>query len=441
MECDVAIVGGGPAGCRAAAILAAAGCKTVVLEEHDEIGRPVQCAGLVSPRVLEISGYDGPRFTPLHGVTLHSPSGYSLTVKSTKIYAVPIDRAAFDKYLAEKAGAARARFMLGTRVEGFSYCQDGRGGVELSVRRKGSDSPYRLRAQILIGADGVNSIVAKSLGLLSEGRVRLAAVEVALGPNSIATPGHAEVFLGRDIAPGWFGWIFPLGGGLARVGTGSVDRRIPPGRCLAEFISRHPECFADCERLGYAGGVVPIGSPAKIYADRVMLVGDAAGQVKPVSGGGLYFGLQAAAFAAETALEAFSSGDFSAAALARYQLRCSALTREIQVGLALRKFYLSLDEDHMDGLVRFFSRRFWTGLVARYGDIDYPSTLAGKIARVGLTRSTLLRVANMIPGMELKGAELLGGMRAFPSAAAAESPATDVPEADGGFAEDERRGD
>ena len=225
------------------------------------------------------------------------------------------------------------------------------------------------------------------------------------------------------------------------MGTGSVDRRIPPGRCLAEFISRHPECFADCERLGYAGGVVPIGTPAKIYADRVMLVGDAAGQVKPVSGGGLYFGLQAAAFAAETALEAFSSGDFSAAALARYQLRCSALTREIQVGLALRKFYLSLDEHHMDGLVRFFGRRFWTRLVARYGDIDYPSTLAGKIARAGLTRSTLLRVANMIPGMELKGAELLGGMRAFPSAAAAESAATDVPEADGGFAEDERRGD
>lgn len=401
-----------------------------MVEEHRQIGKPVQCAGLVSPRTLELAGYSGPRFQELRGASLHSPSGHTMSFRGNRAYAVSIDRSVFDGQLAERAQSAGAEFLTGFRVREMGYIP---GGVELLASNKGEDSgAFRIRARLVIGADGANSTVASWLGLMPGERVRMAAAEVRLGSRSEACGEHAELFLGDEFAPGWFGWLFPIDQGIARVGIGVARSRqghrrhgrtharsgrgFPSirgddaHRRLKWLFARFPQYFGQCEVLKWTGGFVPIGPPRRIYADNVMLVGDAAAQVKPLSGGGLFLGLNAARLCAETAASALKNGDLSASALQDYQAKWNEFATEVASNLLLRRLFLSMSDRQMDFLVRFFNRPFWLNIVTTYGDIDYPSRLAGKIGELVGGRRSLIRLASRVGGAALGGYEFLSAL-------------------------------
>lgn len=390
MHYDVAVIGGGPAGCAAARQVAAAGYRTVVLEEHPDIGEPLQCAGLISPRSLELSGYAGPVLNELHGFTLHSPSGHTLSFKGDRTYAVVVDRVALDRQLAAEAAGAGAEVVLGARVKRLEYLPD---GVMLyGTGPKGRE--FSLRARLVIAADGCRSRIARQLGLFPREMVRMAAAEIRLGPGSKAREDVVEIFLGKDFAPGWFGWLFPAGEGRARIGVGTAKKGASSRRCLDELLKRYPEYFRGSGVIRYTGGNVPVGPPPRLYAERVMLLGDAAAQVKPLSGGGLFLGLNAANLCARTAITALEKDDYGEQTLAAYQRAWEeGFGSAVKSDLILREIFLSLSEEKMDYLTRFFNNAFWRRLIAEHADVDYPSVLVGKILSTGLLGKSFFKLA------------------------------------------------
>jgi digeranylgeranylglycerophospholipid reductase len=212
------------------------------------------------------------------------------------------------------------------------------------------------------------------------------------------TPDFVEVFLGQSLAPGWFAWIIPLGNGEARVGIGTTQGS--PARHLKELMAAFPRRFRGAEILNVSGGLIPLGLPQQIYADNTMLVGDAACQVKPTSGGGVYTGLRAARSCARTAVHALQRDDLSAESLRGYHAAwLQQMGDELKLGILLRRIFAILGDDDFDRLLLLASNQSIQRTISKYGDIDHPSRVIAQLVSAfpGLkTLSSLgIGVANM----------------------------------------------
>ncbi len=370
---DLVVVGGGPTGCAVARDVAGAGYKVLIAEEHARVGEPLQCSGLISARTLEISRVS-PRVVrrALHGARVHAPGGQVLDLTGRKAYALAIDRVAFDQNLATQARDAGAELRTGARVDSLEHVP---GGVRLSL------AGQPVLSRLVAGADGHNSLVARWLGLsaLPE-KVPMFAAEAEL-------PGYddnaVDLFIGRTVAPGWFGWVIPTGNGTARVGAGSLPGKAGPRpRQLFERLQEmHPGIFRGLKIIRTTGGVAPIGLRSKTYGERALLVGDAACHVKPISGGGLYFGLKGAAMCAETLVTSLKADDYSEAFLSSYQRAWeSTIGLEIRCGLQHRDVFLRMDDRGMNSIISFFNNPYWRRLILKHGDLDHHSVIAGRLA-------------------------------------------------------------
>lgn len=368
-EADAVIVGAGPAGSMAAHTLAKGGARVVVLEEHEQVGSPCHCAGLVSPRTLALADFsDSDRvLRSFDRARIWGPKGSVAWLESNEVQALAIDRTYFDRALAARAQEAGARMWLGVRAESFERVN---GDVHIvAVNDKGLE---RLKAPILIGADGVRSRVARWFDADGDGEA-LPTMKADVRFDR-ATTDDIEIFVGNQIAPGWFGWIIPIGDGLARLGLG--------GRCLdlrrrfAAFLDLVRQRFGSFKLLDQRGWLIPVRPASQISFDHGLLVGDAARQAKPSSGGGIYMGMRAGMLAAETALEAFGSGNLEHDTLCRYET--SWLEQEgdeLRYNHWLRSIYDRMSDDEIDQLVSLCNRPWARLLIRRLGDIDFASKL------------------------------------------------------------------
>lgn len=375
MNYEAIVIGGGPAGCETARLIAEKGYKVLVAEEHRKIGEPMQCAGLVSPRTLTTASMpDSIIINQIHGAFVHSPGDEVLCIKDQKAYALVIDRSEFDRKLSERAQCAGAEILTGFRASVGEFFSD-----EASVKLKSRGGESTARTRLLIGADGVNSRVARRINIpAAENVIRMCAAEVELKCPEI---DMVHIFLGREIAPGWFGWVIPMDEKHARVGIGVSGRDKHPRYYFNKMVEAYPEIFKGMNILRGTGGVVPIGMLPRIYGERTLLVGDAACQTKPISGGGLYLGLLGAKLCAKVAAKALSKGNLSPEFLSEYQwLWEREMADEIQTAFEHRNIFLTMSDKEMETLIRFFSRPLWRSIISRYGDIDYPSWLAGRLS-------------------------------------------------------------
>ena len=238
MDYDVAVVGAGPAGSVTARGLASAGFRVLLLEEHPQVGQPVHCSGLVTPRTLEAAGIqDGVVLNQIRGTIIHTPKGRQIPLGGDRIHALVIDRGRFDQLLAEQAQEAGATLALEARVARVEHT--GR-GTRLTIQRKGQRSS--IDVQLVVGADGSHSVVAQNIGAHAPQEATLAiGGEIAAGALD---SGMVEVFVRPDLAPGWFGWIIPLGEGTARIGIGTSNWTLNPRRLLegsGEPVSTPPK--------------------------------------------------------------------------------------------------------------------------------------------------------------------------------------------------------
>ena len=338
---DVVVVGAGPGGLHAARRLAGRGAVVTVLEEHGACGTPVHCTGILARDAFDEFGLS--RASILNEVTTArfvSPRGTDVVHRTRAVEAVVIDRARFDQELADDAASCGASLRFGTRVRGVSI-DDEQVCVDI-----GGPEPLRARACVL--ATGGRYALHRPLGLgLPDHYLHTAQREL---PAS--RPGVVEVHFGREVAPGGFAWIVPVWRGdraYARVGV------------MAE--SRAPEHFARMlDRVGERWGldevaepprqkILPLSSIARTFRDRLLVVGDAAGLVKPTTGGGIYYSLLSAGLAADVLVPALADGDLSARRLADYQRQWKArLKNELDTQLSFRKLAQQMSDADIEGL-------------------------------------------------------------------------------------------
>ncbi|MEO7189928.1 MAG: NAD(P)/FAD-dependent oxidoreductase [Vicinamibacterales bacterium] len=341
---DVVVIGAGPAGSITARRLAQRGRSVMVLEEHDVVGAPVHCTGLLGAEAF--SEFDLPSDLILAeaGVArFWGAAGQSVPVQSSRINAVVIDRGRLDRYLAGEAESAGAQVLTGHRAEHIAV--DGRSVV---VRARGIDRPIEARACVL--ACGANYRWHRELGL-GMPRVFLQSAQVE---TPFPDTQEIEVRFGREVAPSGFAWMVPFrreGVPHARIGLMSETRS--GERCAAFIGSLAERAGVDEDTIPMPRQkMLPLGPIDKSYANRVLAVGDAAGLVKPTTGGGIYYGLLSGAIAAEVLDDGLSRDRLSERALRHYETRWrQRLGREIRVGLAFRKIAARLSDQSIDELI------------------------------------------------------------------------------------------
>lgn len=386
---DVVVVGAGPSGCIAAKYAAKAGAATVIIEEDAEIGEPVQCAGFISKRAIEESELkDTKSFitNELKGAIVHSYyHKLRIEAPSPAKSAFAIRRDIFDRALAEDALKAGADILLNRRVKGIKKGEIG-GRPTLTIVMDGGKE--ELTATVVIGADGVRSRVAKMSGMTVT-RNYLHCVQVE--GEYKAAENFVEIFMGRSIAPGFFAWAIPRGDeGIARIGL-CIDRRCSPRPGPISFLKRllaeHPEVAKRYKgaRAGFTPGLIPIpadtGLQWRLHGPRtvriadstgIMVVGDAAAQVKPISGGGVYYGLKCGKLSGEIAAEASLRNDM--AVLREYELRWrKEIGREIAFGLKVHRLRCILNDEDFDTICRVLSQEEMLARITKLGDMDYPA--------------------------------------------------------------------
>lgn len=374
---DVAVAGGGPAGSAVAALLARDHDVTV-LEDHPRIGEPEQCAGLLSDRAIEASGVSPDVLSTLYGAVVVLPGGGRVEVRSDSPKARAVDRAGFDSLMADRALSAGAEVRTSERVESFSVSDS----VKVSTSR-GS-----LRSRLLVGADGHGSVVAPRVGCVPRERIRGMQADVAVRMDDQET---FVMRMGSRYAPGFFTWEIPCGD-FTRVGLCTSWSAGPPHQYLRRLLS---DLGYEDRVIRMHSGRIPLHPSGPISADRVMLVGDAACQVKPVSAGGILPAMTAAPILADVASDALGRDDLSARALREYDRRWRAeMGRDLDRTYLFRRALLRMDDSDLDRAGAYASRDDVRRVLDTI-DLDRPADVVRRLLRHPVTAAsgvwTLLR--------------------------------------------------
>jgi len=336
---DVAVVGAGPAGSHVAGRLVRLGYDVVVVERKQNLSEPVCCAGIISRECVTSFSIDEDLvFRWARGARIFSPSGKVVKLWRPEPQAAIIDRAGLNVSLATRALGRGARYLLGTQVKGVEVQDD---CVTIEAVRSGE--PLNLQARVAVIATGFSPGLVESLGL---GRVG----DSVMGAQAeVAAPGleDVEVYCGREVAPGFFAWLVPTSPGRALVGL--LSRRSPGTylvRLLSSLEAEGKIALAGVEPMHWG---IPLKPLPRTCDRRLVVVGTAAGQVKPTTGGGIYYGLLCADIAADHLHRALAADDLSARKLAGYEREWKRkLARELRMGYWARKVYEHLSDEQID---------------------------------------------------------------------------------------------
>jgi geranylgeranyl reductase family protein len=335
---DVLIVGGGPGGLFLAAKLAAQGVRTVVCEEHSRVGDPVHCTGVLSSD--SFGRFDLPSSATLNHLTdvrFVSPSGIPVDYATASPIATVIDRPAFDRALAERAVAAGAELRAGARVSALDIDAS---GAHATV---GADV---VEARLAVLACGATYAFQRRFGF-GLPRTYLHTAQRELPAAAMAS---VELHFGRDIAPGGFAWAVPVvrpDGFYVRLGVMAARDALG---CYARILERVGDRWGVSNReLPPRQKILPLGAIGRTYGDRLLAIGDAAGLVKPTTGGGIHYSIVSASLAADVAVEALANDRLDMASLATYERRWRAeLEDEFDAQQELRDVVTGLSDQAID---------------------------------------------------------------------------------------------
>ena len=334
------VIGSGPVGSYVAYKLAGMGYGVAVVERKEGLGKPVCCTGIISQECVSSFAIDDSVILVRAGsARLFSPSGKSLTLLwPGKTQACVVDRAAFDMAMARRAQGRGVEYVLDSPVRGI---QVGDNQVRIEATRQGEG--LNLEARAVVIATGFGLRLSDQLGL---GRVG----DFVMGAQAeVATMGldEIEIYFGQQIAPAFFAWLVPTSPQTALVGL--LSRR-NSALCLRKWMSSllaQGEIASAEVKPRYRG--ISLKPLPRTYGNRLVVVGDAAGQVKPTTCGGVYYGLLCADIAANNLHRALKSNDLSAKSLADYERGWRRkLGQELRIGYWARKLFEQLSDSQID---------------------------------------------------------------------------------------------
>jgi len=369
---DIVVVGAGPAGSRVAQRLSQLG-YVVVVDKNLSLGDDVCCTGILSQECLSAFGLDnGLVLRQASSAKFLSPSGEYLRLSRQSPVAAVVDRARLNMHLAEAAEASGARYLFGARVSDISLKS---GGVEVILNGQAEKRVLRARAAVI--STGFGSTLPARLGL-GEIKQFVLGAQVQVAINGI---DEVEVYFDQKLTPGGFAWLVPTTDGRGLVGLltrGQADSSLEN---LLEALSSQGKIASNHVAPSY--DVVPLKPLPRTYADRVLVVGEAAGQVKPTTGGGVYYGLLCADIAAGVLQRSLEANDFSAKALSAYEVEWRAkLKREMVIGYWARNLLMGLSNSRIDSLFRLAGKKGLPELISNGNgfSFDWHSRLLLKMA-------------------------------------------------------------
>lgn len=361
-EYDVVVVGAGPAGATAAYAAAKGDAKVLMIERRRELGVPVQCGEALAEDVLKelrIRPDEIWAVNRTRAVKIVSPGGIEVRIKERaggKIGYI-LNRKQFDRFLALRAVEAGADMVVGTYVNGLIF-EDGRPG---GVKGNGIHGTLKVMAKVIIAADGVGSRVARWAGIntiLRPSDIETCAQFQMVGVDLESTE-MLEFYLGSRIAPGGYAWIFPKEKDYANVGLGVMGSRAErrPIEYLKDFVTKMPNLSKGRVIEINVGGTPICGPLKKTVGQNLLIVGDAARQVSPLTGGGIDSAMRAGTIAGEVAAKAVAEGDTSEKRLAEYEKRWREMIgKRLERYLKAKDVLLSLSDDELDKLANALSK-------------------------------------------------------------------------------------
>jgi len=366
---DVVVVGAGPGGSMAARSAAMQNVNVLMIEKRQEIGSPVRCAEGISKKALESLVDIDPKWicAEINGGRIHSPDGSFITVDQPGSGLV-LERKVFDKDLSLLSAQAGAE--IWTKSRAIDIIKENGSVAGVVVRRL--DGDYAVRAKVVIAADGVESQLGRWAGIKTACKLDdLDTCAQYLMTGIAIDSNYCDFYLGSQIAPRGYAWIFPKGKNTANVGVGIG------GNVAKQKAIEYLDSFVEKELGGGSvvatvfGGVPICGTLSDIVLDGFMLVGDAAHQNDPVSGGGIVNAMIAGNIAGEVAGKAIKVGNASRSFLIEYEKRWSKrIGRTFRHLRGIREGILKFNDNTLDDLARVLSRAqrlslieiFWSAL-------------------------------------------------------------------------------
>ena len=378
---DAIVIGAGPAGNIAALELARRGHSVAVLDWRENIGDKL-CTGIIGRECVELFP---PAPEHIHGearaATIVSPLGRRYRIVRGDTQAYVVNRAAYVDSVAERAQQAGAEYILNARVTGIRTTDS---HAEITARRDGL--PVNYSCHILILASGFGSPLLRMVDIGGDKRE-----EYLVGEQMEVSAPHLseiEVHLGSRIAHKSFAWLVPLSDSRALLGM--APRRRIDGQ-MEQFATRLQSEGAISESMGkpQTWGI-PIHPISPSYADRVLVAGDAAGLVKPTTGGGIYYAFLSGRIAANAAQTAIESGLCAARDLQDYERNWKKVFgRELRIGHYARMLYETLSDEQIDRLMQEFLS---DGALDAYIGEDVAFDWHGKVILKALRHASIRRV-------------------------------------------------
>ena len=358
-DCDVVVVGAGPGGSMAARYAAEAGMNVILLEKKAEIGAPLRCAeGVAKKWLAEVGITPDPKWirADMKGAIIRSPSGYTFQLDESKAgseVGYVLERHLFDKHLAELAAKAGAKIMM--RVGVYDVIREN--GKLVGVKAHTMDGDIEVYAKCVVAADGYESQVGRWAGM--DTTVKLSdicsCIQYRMVNLDIAND-YCEFIIG-GMAPGGYIWVFPKGDGVANVGIGIMGTKCKHGADAKYYLDKYIEKtpgLAQGEIVEVVGGFVSTCPGLdETVDDNLILVGDAARVIDPITGGGICHACRTGMYAGKVLAECFKTGDYSKKALKAYdKMWRDRMEDKLYRNFMAKEKLATLDDETIDQLIK-----------------------------------------------------------------------------------------
>jgi len=359
---DTIIIGAGPVGSYLAEKLATHGHRVLVLEKKADVSGEVCCTGIVGKECLNLLSIDNDLILrTANSARFIAASGKSLKLCRNENVAYILDRPALNRALAEHARAAGASYLFQTQVTDIQPDSN-----RVCVRATQQGKTRSFDAQVAIIATGYGSSLPEKLGL---GKINDSIIG-AQAEVQVKGIDEVEMYIDHELAPGGFAWLVPTKNGKGLAGMMTQQQPKKHLKQLLTSLKAQGKIISADVTCGY--GVIPLVPLPRTYANRILAVGEVAGQVKPTTGGGIYYGLLCADVVADVLKRALATSDFSASRLSYYQKQWQAkLKREQSIGYLAHRIFRDLGNKQLEMLLNFANSLGIPKIIAESKDFSF----------------------------------------------------------------------